>query len=274
MSRKIDRKYFQPKAYVRKAFFTSAKVLLALKIPLTVRTRVNDVVIIFNATSYTEFVLRARESYRREEVTMFWLDHVVGPQDVVYDIGANVGAYSLYAGKRTDRVNNGQKVYAFEPAFTNFFSLCRNIELNKLNDIIIPFPLAFGQEREETAFFLRSTQAGAALHGVSHPSSEGTQFVPKFHQGVSVTSLDSFVQNSGIAFPNHLKIDVDGSELEIIKGARQALLDTRLRSIMIEINEDISQGRIETLITNSGFEEDRREKWKSKNTFNKLYLRK
>ena len=131
---------------------------------------------------------------------MYWLNHIVGPGDVVYDIGANVGAYSLYAAKRLDSINPEGKVYAFEPAFSNFFSLCRNIELNHLHDVVVPFALAFGSGRYETYFFLRSTQAGAALHGVSEPSSEGAVFEPKFRQGVNVISLDSFVKNTGTLF--------------------------------------------------------------------------
>ena len=109
----MNRKYFQPSAYLRKVRFTIAKVLLLLKIPLKVRTRVDSAVIAFVTTSYTEYVLRARESFRREEVTMYWLRNIVNPTDVVYDIGANVGPYSLYAGhkiKTAKKIRQGHAV--------------------------------------------------------------------------------------------------------------------------------------------------------------------
>jgi len=273
----MNKKYLQPSAYLRKVRFTIAKLLLLLKVPLKVRTHVDDMVITFVTTSYTEHVLRARESFRREEVTMYWLRSIVSPVDVVYDVGANVGPYSLYAGHKFKRANKEHQVagvYAFEPAFSNFFPLCRNIEANELNDVVVPFPLAFGKERHETEFFLRSTVTGSALHGVSQPSSEGKEFDPKFRQGIGVTSLNEFVENRGVRFPNHIKIDVDGSELDIIHGANRVLADLRLKSIMIEVNADLSKGRIEKLITEHGFEEEMVEEWEGKNTFNKLYLRK
>ena len=272
----MNRKYFQPSAYLRKVRFTIAKVLLLLKIPLKVRTRVDSAVIAFVTTSYTEYVLRARESFRREEVTMYWLRNIVNPTDVVYDIGANVGPYSLYAGHKIKTAKKKEKravVYAFEPAFSNFFPLCRNIEANELNDIVVPFPLALGKDRHETDFFLRTTITGDAMHGVTQPSSEGREFEPKFRQGIGVTSLDKFVQNGGVKFPNHIKIDVDGSELDIIHGADQVLRDFRLKSIMIEINANLSQGKIEEIITGHDFVEEMVEEWKGKNTFNKLYVR-
>lgn len=267
----IDKKFLNPKAYIRKIGQLLAKLAFRLNLPLLVTTKVDDLTIHFVATSYTEFQLRARESFRREEVTMYWLREVVMPDDAIYDIGANVGAYSLYAGKK---IKDGKgQVYAFEPAFSNFFPLCRNIEVNSLNETIIPYPLAFGDSRHESSFYLRSTTTGTALHGLSKAESEGRHFDAKFCQGVSVVSLDSFITNQGVRFPNHIKIDVDGSELAIIRGMMNVLGDERLKSLMIEINTDLNGNEIESIVTGLGMKEDRIEQWSGKNTFNKLFLR-
>ena len=202
---------------------------------------------------------------------MHWLRVLVDPNDVVYDIGANVGAYSLYAGNIVSG-GNGQ-VFAFEPAFTNFPSLCRNIEINRLNKTIIPYPLAFGEATNEGKLFLRSTVTGDAMHGLLQPESEGNAFDSKFTQGVYITSIDEFSSNSDILFPNHIKIDVDGSEQKILSGMKSVLIDKRLQSIMIEINSDISGGEIERTIVSSGLKEVMVEQWPSRNTFNKLFVR-
>ena len=122
----MNRKYFQPSAYLRKVRFTIAKVLLLLKIPLKVRTRVDSAVIAFVTTSYTEYVLRARESFRREEVTMYWLRNIVNPTDVVYDIGANVGPYSLYAGHK---IKTAKKDSARSRCGTLAFSLAKRADI-------------------------------------------------------------------------------------------------------------------------------------------------
>ena len=79
--------------------------------------------------------MRARTLFTKEPETIAWLNSFA-PNDVFWDIGANVGVYSLYAALK------GNKVWAFEPAPGNYYILSRNIELNKLDkSISIIFPL-------------------------------------------------------------------------------------------------------------------------------------
>ena len=265
-------KYLNPRSYLRKAHDLIAQIKLKMGVPIKLVTNIDEFNISFLATSFLEYRLRARQSYYREQVTMHWLRHVVNSGDIVYDIGANVGAYSLYAGYKV-KPDSG-KVYAFEPAFLNFFPLSRNIEINNLNAVVIPYPIAIGSPSRLDNFFLSSTVSGSALHGLSKPESEGTSFDPQFLQGIYVLSLDELVLSLELRFPNHIKIDVDGLEADIVKGMRTVLEDIRLRSLMIEINEDISQGSIEAQIIGSGLVEEKVERWVGKNTYNKLYLRK
>ena len=119
----MNTKYLQPTADFRKAKYTFAKLLFVLGVPLRVTTSVDSLRIAFIASSYTEYVLRARESFRREQVRMSWLREIVMGGDVRYDIGANVGAYGLSAGKKMKVSQNNLLglVYAFEPAFSNVF---------------------------------------------------------------------------------------------------------------------------------------------------------
>ena len=264
-------KYFDLAAYYRRVSYFVIRCRLVFRHPVKVTNHVDNFRIIFFVSSILEYRLRARESYNREKVTMYWLRTVVGGGDVVYDIGANVGAYSLYAGKKLARFSG--KFYAFEPAYFNFFSLCRNIAINQVNDTVVPYPLAFGGSSTASKFFLSSTIEGSALHGLEEPVSEGNTFVPKFQQGVFVTSLDDFVLSESVDFPNHIKIDVDGSEGEILEGMKSVMRDNRMKSIMIEINGDISRGEFERSIISSGFEEMMVEQWPNRNTFNKLFVR-
>jgi len=265
------RKYLNPRSYLRKASDFIAQIRLKMGLPIQLVINIDEHNISFFVTSFLEYRLRARQSYYREKVTMHWLRHVVESGDIVYDVGANVGAYSLYAGYKVSP--GGGQVYAFEPAFLNFFPLSRNIEINGLNTVVIPYPIAIGSPSRVDNFFLSSTVSGSALHGLSKPESEGTSFEPEFLQGIYVLSLDELVLSLGLQFPNHIKIDVDGLEADIVKGMRTVLRDIRLRSLMIEINEDISQGTIEDEITASGLVEEKVERWVGKNTYNKLYLR-
>jgi FkbM family methyltransferase len=202
---------------------------------------------------------------------MFWLRELIDSNDVVYDVGANVGAYSLYAGHVVAR-KSGQ-VYAFEPAYSNFHSLCLNIIENNLQDTVMPYPIALSDKTKEGKFYLRSVIPGEALHALGKAESEGRSFSHQFRQGTISTSLDEFVLNPDVRFPNHIKIDVDGLEYEIIQGMSAVLRDPRLKAIMIEINSDISDGAIENIISESGLVEIMSEQWHGRNSYNKLFTR-
>jgi ribosomal protein L11 methylase PrmA len=75
----------------------------------------------------------------KEPDTLDWIDTHFKPGDTVYDIGANIGQYALYAAKR---LNNDVVILAFEPEALNFAKLNRNIVLNGLIDVIVPYPIA------------------------------------------------------------------------------------------------------------------------------------
>ena len=145
--------------------------------------------------------------------------------------------------------------------------------MNSLNDIVLPFPGAFGGASGPDKLYLSSTISGSALHAVGKEESDGEPFTAKFVQGIFALTIDEFCSCSGGMFPNHIKIDVDGTEEEIIRGMTLTMRDRRLRSIMIEINGEKSVERIEELICNTGFNLADQEQWEGKNSYNKLFLR-
>ena len=263
--------YADPSRYYRRAKHFVVNTILGWGIPLRVTTTVGDLKVQFLVTSFIEYMLRAKLSYTREKVTMDWINNCISADDVVYDIGANVGAYSLLIGKKIGRGNG--KVLAFEPESANFFSLNRNILLNGLSGKVIPYATAFGDKARAGEFYLSSTVPGSAMHGVDRPESDGVKFDAKHVQGIYVVSVDEFVRGGAVPAPNHIKIDVDGSELSIVSSMPHLLADPKLRTIMIEIAEDVSKGRIEQTLLNAGFVEREREKWDGKNVYNILYAR-
>ena len=110
---------------------------------------------------------------------------------------------------------------------------------------------------------MSSVVPGSATHAVGKAESEAVEFVPLHKQGILVCSLDKFVLIPGVPFPNHIKIDVDGNERLIIENALNTLADPRLKSLAIEISENISHGQIERLIESKGFSVVEREEWES-----------
>ena len=267
----IEAKFISPRFYFKKLHLFIARAILASGRSLEVCTHVDRYRIKFVASSFLEYSFRARKSYDREQVTMHWLRNVHQEGDTVYDIGANVGAYSLYAGLK-NAMGSG-KIYAFEPVYANFFSLCRNIEANNLGHTVIPYPLGFGNSMGPNKMYLRSTVPGSALHGLGVAQSEGTKFEAEFEQGIWVTSLDIFCGESQVDFPNHIKIDVDGGEWEIVQGMAVVINDPRLRSIMIEINQALFGDQIEKQILRAGFTITMVEQSGNGDTYNKLFQR-
>lgn len=111
------------------------------------------------------------------------------------------------------------------------------------------------------------------MHSIDQPVSGNQKFKPKHIQGVLVESVDTFLEESGISFPNHIKLDVDGSEKMIVENMRKTLKDSRCRSIMIEVEISISEGQIEQTLEAFGFKETMRERMGGRGNFNILFER-
>jgi FkbM family methyltransferase len=168
----------------------------------------------------------------REPETIAWIDRFEPPV-VYWDIGANIGQFSLYAALRP-----GISVVAFEPAAASFAGLCRNIERNSLGGRIEAFCIAASDRNRIASLNLSSTEAGSVLG--SFDSTEdclGRQLDIAFSQSALGFALDDFRRQFGRPAPNYVKIDVDGTENEVLVGMRETLADPALRSVLIEIEE-------------------------------------
>lgn len=171
----------------------------------------------------------------KEPETIAWIDSFKAG-DTLWDIGANVGIYALYAALR------GIKVVAFEPHFANYFQLCVNIMLNNLQDRIMPMCLAFTKQKAVDTINLASVGFGTSMSSFgSNLDFRGKPYQPVFRQGMVGYDIDSFITDFNFAVPDHLKIDVDGIELEIIQGAAKTLGNEKVKSISIELIESDHQ---------------------------------
>lgn len=174
-------------------------------------------------------------SCKKEPETVNWIEKYMEPGDVLYDIGANVGTYSLVAAK----YHKGNcEVYAFEPGITTFPRLVKNIMLNNCQNIIHPFNIPLGRETKLDTFNYSSLEPGASMHALGMPVDfEGKDFKPVFLQKVLSYSIDDLVRKFDFPFPRHIKLDVDGIELDILEGARNVLTDKRFRSLLVETED-------------------------------------
>lgn len=174
-------------------------------------------------------LMRAKTLLSKEPETIEWIDSFKKGA-IFWDIGANVGVYSLYAA-----LAGCSRILAFEPSAFNYHLLIKNIEINNLDSIICGFCAAFDSNSSTGSLELSSTEVGAALHSFRSTLKNPDAF-KGVRQGMLAFSLDEFLTLFNPPFPNHLKIDVDGLELEILKGGEGFLADRRLQSILIEFD--------------------------------------
>jgi FkbM family methyltransferase len=165
----------------------------------------------------------------KEPATIAWLDQI-GENDVLWDIGANVGVYTIYAAMK-----RGCRVIAFEPGAANYFVLNRNLELNKLDGGVTAYGIAVAGKSGFDRLFMPDTGAGQALSNYGAPIDfQGKPFIPTFCQGAAAYCIDDLATH--LPFPTHVKIDVDGIEADIISGGSKTLTNERLRSILVELD--------------------------------------
>jgi FkbM family methyltransferase len=168
----------------------------------------------------------------KEPETISWINsfkNEVGAEIVFFDVGANIGIYSLYACLRHPQ----SKIYSFEPDSQSFASLNKNIYINKFK--ATPFPIALSNESGIGSVYLSSMSAGAgacALGDNYKFSNEDSWNI--FKQGIFFCTLDDLVFKFGLPCPNYIKIDVDGIEEKILSGARQVLKSNNLKGILVE----------------------------------------
>lgn len=206
-------------------------VLLAVRERLSLRRRMDypGRALTLAVTSKAERDLRLR-SCRKEPETVEWIESTIEAGDVLYDVGANVGAYALVAASR---MRGESLVYAFEPGYRTFSSLVENIVANRLGERVIPFQVALGEATGLATFVYEATDPGAAGHpGLDARPTGGGAGV---HQPVLAYRLDEFAERFALRAPTHLKIDVDGGELGVLRGAARLLASPTLRWVLVEV---------------------------------------
>jgi FkbM family methyltransferase len=202
--------------------------------------------------SRTEYDLRLRSASREPE-TVGWIEAYFNKGDVFYDIGANVGAYALIA----HRFCGGDiKAYAFEPAFMTFPQLCRNIQLNGAGEAIMPFQVALANQTSMAPFNYYNLDPGSALHALGSAIDwRGRPFEPVLSHYMMSYRLDDLIAQFDLLSPNHIKIDVDGIENEVLLGARKTLKEPALETVLIETYDGREfASDIVSLLRESGFE--------------------
>jgi FkbM family methyltransferase len=173
------------------------------------------------------------EKDNEEELLEMFLGEI-SPGDTVFDIGANIGLYTLPAALK---LRGTGSVYAFEPVPLWFQRLRENIQLNRLSSMsdVFTYNVGFSDKDEICDLVMKEVQgSGLGSITVNYPNQidkDKAIVIP-----VQLVRGDDFLPEKGIPGPNIVKIDVEGAELAVLQGLEKSLQYSGCRFILCEVH--------------------------------------
>lgn len=177
---------------------------------------------------------RVKTLFTKEPDTLDWINSFKS-NETFWDIGANIGIYSLYAASKIN-----MQVISFESSVNNLRVLSKNISINNFQNKIKLFQLPL-LDNKNTFMTMNETYD---IEGAAHNSfgknldDEGHEFKPLTSYKIFGTSINNILDERILELPNHIKIDVDGFEHKILAGADKYLSHSSIKSILVEVNEN------------------------------------
>ena len=119
-----------------------------------------------------------------------------------------------------------------------FPQLCKNIITNGCQESITPLQIALSDQTALAVFNYNNLIPGGAIHALGKPIDyKGERFEPVAKQPVLSYRIDDLIKHFQIPVPTHIKIDVDGIEFEVLRGAEKTLESPKVKSILVEFEE-------------------------------------
>lgn len=191
---------------------------------------------------------------------------VINEGDCIFDVGANIGLFSLFV----NRIQPQVKIYAFEPIKETFLTLEENIRLHNLNNIQLFNCGITSENNPEKIFIFYPNMAGNSTTKPGEMIADGDDvkdeidseliedlFVDFFREEqqvkCAVRTLSSVIQELGIKAIDLLKIDVEGAEYEVLEGIEENDWP-KIKQIVGEVhNKKGRLDKIQNLLTSQGF---------------------
>jgi len=158
----------------------------------------------------------------REQESTKEIKKILNKDDVVLDIGANIGYYVLNEARL---IGNSGKVYACEPVPENFKLLEKNIKLNGFTNVET-YNIALGNKNKETEMYISEK---SNLHSMIR-----TRNVSDKKIKIQLLTVDEFLKNKKT--PNLIRMDVEGYEYKILEGMKETLKNKKFSKLFIEIH--------------------------------------
>ena len=167
--------------------------------------------------------------YERHYIDWIIENNFIKSDKNVIDIGAHIGWYT------TELATLSNHVYSFECSPKSFNYLCANIALNNVDYKVTKYNCALSESEGTTKYYIRDKNDGGG-NGISKFDYDNTNNVPSID--VPKKTLDSF----GLENINFIKIDVEGHELEVLKGGVETIKKNNYPKILFESWDDEKNG--------------------------------
>lgn len=185
------------------------------------------------AGSYTHGCWLGSYEFEKQQV----LPSLVKPGDVVYDIGAHVGYFTIICAKL---VGPTGQVVAFEPFPENHEYVLRHVALNHLTNVV-PVQAAVGAKNGTMSF-------EAGWHSATGRTSSGGSGTLRF----KVVELIEFMRTNAVRAPNLIKMDIEGAEEEVIPSIIDFMVENKVKLLM-STHSDAITGKLATLLASRGY---------------------
>jgi len=221
-------------------------------------------------------LLRQETFSSKEPELLEWIEEF-GDNGPLFDIGANIGIYSIYYA-----LSKPGNVYSFEPSVFNLRQLAKNINIISLSEKIKIIPNPISNDTSIEPFINSNTTEGGALNafGVEY-GYDGKKIENEVQYSVLGFSLDDLIQKKIIEeLPSLIKIDVDGIEHLILSGAKATISHESCKSILVEVNDDFAKQSEEVgkILSNAGFKFREKRQWEDSSeefgrTYNQIWVK-
>lgn len=201
--------------------------------------RVEHAGVVMTFATPSQFTLWRVQSIRSKEPwTLEWIDGFA-EDEVLADVGANVGMYTVWAA-----ATRKARVFAFEPEAQNYALLNRNLMLNGLSERATAYCLGLSDTAGLSVLHMADLRVGGSCHALGEALDFKLEpLAARFAQGAAAMRLDDLVAAGSIPVPAHIKIDVDGFEHKVVAGACVTLADPGVKSLLIETNQNLDAHR-------------------------------
>ncbi|MDH5716436.1 MAG: FkbM family methyltransferase [Spirochaetia bacterium] len=171
--------------------------------------------------------------YFEPDITNF-CNTFLKPGMVFFDIGSNIGYYSLLASKK---VGEKGKVYSFEPNNQIIVELKKNISLNSIKNIKVnQLALSEKKGKAKLSQYEKGEEVYSSLSNTAYPGKKITGY-----EKVNIDTVDNFIKKNNINKVDLIKIDVEGAELLVLKGSKKLLSDKKASAIIFEMQDFLTQ---------------------------------